>query len=355
MRRIIATAMSLVLFSMLFGQTSLNESPGGILSIKKGQEFRTIAQGYAHLEKSILITNETRFRMASVSKQFTAMAVYLLIQDEKLNFDTPIRNIFPELPVSCKKIQIQHLLNHTSGLVDYENVIPTSQKMQLSDADVLKLIQNLDTVYFEPGTQFQYSNTAYCLLSLVVERVSKQPFEDFCRTRIFHYLGMQDAQISASHGFERRAFGYHPKDSVFQFADQSITSATRGDGGVYISADDFGKWLGKKNPLLSARFFKDLETYKVPVKDEVYYSLGFFFTKSEDGNLTLFHSGESIGFHNIMLFQPQHDLIIALFTNRDDKYIVKVWEIAMKDENIIIPNIKESLFLWLNKVYNGDI
>jgi len=357
------TILSLLFYNVAFGQVSEDilkkyypnsQIPGGVLLIKSDAEVKTSVVGLSHLEKNISIIKETRFRMASVSKQFTAMAVYLLIQDGKIDFETPIKEIFPELPSSTFPIKVKHLLNHSSGLVDYENVIPQYQNQQLTDNDVLKLIQKLDTVYFDAGTQFRYSNTAYCLLSLIVERITNDSYEEFCETRIFNKLNMLSAQISAPDTFEDRAFGYKPKNSEFRFVDQSLTSATRGDGGVYISALDYAKWMDKSNSLLTSNFFKDLEKYKIKVKDGIYYSLGLFLTKTGDGNLTLFHSGESTGFHNIFIFQPQRNYGISLFTNRDDLLISDIFKEVMGKENFQIPNLKQPLFLWLNKVYSNE-
>ena len=362
MIRFIIFIASLLMSTVVFGQStnlseyfsSNKEEPGGILLIKKKDETKSYYHGLANQEKKLPISPDTRFRMASVSKQFTAMAVYLLIQQNKISFDTPIKSIFPEFPPACDSIKVKHLLNHSSGLADYENVIPETQKNQLSDLDVLNLIKGLDNVYFEAGSQFRYSNTAFCLLSLIVERIAVERYGDFCQREIFKKLDMQTAQISAPEGFENRAFGYHPSQSTFEFADQSITSATRGDGGVYISASDFAKWMDQRNSLFNDQFYKDLEFHKIAVKDDVYYSLGFFVTKSSNEDLTLFHSGESTGFHNIMLFQPGRDLGLSLFTNRDDLYIVDIFQKAIKSENIEIPTIREPLFLWLNKVYSGQ-
>ena len=363
MLKFIQIILSVIICTVVFGQESNNtlkkiyanqHSPGGILLIKNNSEVEITATGLAHVEQNIAISPETRFRMASVSKQFTAMAVYLLIQDGKVDFETPLKDILPELPQKASSVKIKHLLNHSSGLVDYENFIPEDQKQQLTDNDVLHLIQDLDSVHFESGTQFRYSNTAYCLLSLIVERITNESYEEFCKKRIFDTLIMTSAQISAPETFLDRAFGYKPNQSDFQFADQSITSATRGDGGVYISALDYKKWMDKGNSLFTPQFFKDLEKYKIKVKDGIYYSLGLFLTITNDGNLTLFHSGESTGFHNIFIFQPQHNYGISLFTNRDDLLISDIFDEIMKRENIAIPNLNKPLFVWLSKVYSNE-
>lgn len=362
MRKYFCTTLGLLLFTMTFAQSSndiLNstyhsEEAGGILVWKNEDNLNMSFVGKAHIEKNISINEETRFRMASVSKQFTAMAIYLLIREGKISFETEIRTIFPELNTINEPIKIKHLLNHSSGLADYENLIPKNQTSQLSDNDVLDLIKDIDSVYFEAGSKFRYSNTAYCLMSLIVERVSEQSYESFCKQRIFDKLDMKSAQISAPMTFETRAFGYHPNNNTFIFADQSITSATRGDGGVYIPATDFAKWMDKKNPLFTSQFFNDLKQYSIEVKDGVFYGLGLFYASTNDGMLTIFHSGESTGFHNIFLFQPDSNVGISLFTNRDDLKIASIIQEVMQDQNIQINSINQSLFLWLNKVYSND-
>lgn len=330
------------------------QEPGGILSQKKDGVMKMSSQGMAHLKENRAITSHTRFRMASVSKQFTAMAIYLLIKDNKISFETPLRTLFPELSSAYDPVKVKHLINHSSGLMDYENLIPNDQKNQLSDGDVLQLIQNQDSLYFTPGTQFRYSNTAYCLMSLIVERVSNLGYEVFCYENIFKRLNMTSAQISAPQTYENRAFGYRPKGNEFYFADQSITSATRGDGGVYIAAEDYLNWADRNNILFAADFYTDFEQQAMLVKDNVYYSMGWFYTKSDEGFLTMFHSGESTGFHNIVLFQPEPNRAYTLFTNRDDLRIAKIFDEVLSKENINLPSLSESLFLWLNNVYSGE-
>src|SRR5690606_19355694 len=183
---------------------------------------------------------------------------------------------------------------------------------------------------------------------------TNESYEEFCKKRIFYTLIMTSAEISAPETFLDRAFCYKSNQSDFQFADQSIISATIGDSGVYISTLDYKKWIDKGNSLFKTQLFKDLEKYKIKVKDGIYYSLGLFLTITNDGNLTLFHSGESTGFHNIFIFQPQHNYGISLFTNRDDLLISDIFDEIMKRENIAIPNLNKPLFVWLSKVYSNE-
>ena len=200
--------------------------------------------GLANVETKSLITPETNFRMASVSKQFTAMGILLLEKGGKLSLNDPLTKFFPNFNGKVgQKVQIRHLLTHSSGILDYEAVMNPNQREQLSDADVLTLIKDRDSLYFEPGIQFRYSNSAYCLLALVIEKVSGKPFASFIRQRIFQPLKMNQSVIyEAGKPIANRAMGYRKKDNRFVFSDQSVTSATKGDGGVYTSLIDYQKW-----------------------------------------------------------------------------------------------------------------
>jgi len=116
--------------------------------------------------------------------------VMLLATGGKLRYDQPVRDFLPELPAAAQPVTIRHLLNHTSGLVDYEDLVPESRTAQLDDRDVLGLLAGKDSVYFPAGSQYRYSNSGYVLLGLIVARASGLSFPEFVRTRIFQPLGM---------------------------------------------------------------------------------------------------------------------------------------------------------------------
>ncbi|VTP97042.1 serine hydrolase domain-containing protein [Sphingobacterium daejeonense] len=121
--------------------------------------------------------------------------------------------------------------------MDYEGLIPVNQKDQLSDLDVLKIIEPLDSVYFQPGSKWRYSNTGYCLLALIIEKVSGKNYSNYVNEKIFSVFGMRNSLVyNPEDKISNRAFGYHLQNDKFRFADQSLTSATKGDGGVYTSA-----------------------------------------------------------------------------------------------------------------------
>src|SRR5690606_19083322 len=128
----------------------------------------------------------------SVSKQFTAAAVLLLAEDGALTLDDPVKRWLPSLPAAADAITLRHLLSHTGGLLDYEDLMAADATAQVHDQDVLHLLEGQDRTYFAPGTAYRYSNSGYALLALVVGKASGTDFARFLRQRIFLPLGMHD-------------------------------------------------------------------------------------------------------------------------------------------------------------------
>src|SRR5690606_9697899 len=277
-----------------------------------------------------------------------------LVENKQLDLNRPLSIWFEELPDSWKDVTPKHLLNHSSGIWDYEDLIPKGQKQQLSDQDVLQLARQKDTLYFATGSRFRYSNTGYCLLALLVEKVSGEPFDDFVKQQLFQPIGITDALVYRStSSIKDRAYGYHPQGDTFVFADQSITSATQGDGGVYFSAEDYHLWVNKQlfRDFQKEDFNRLYEKNAIPVKDNVFYNIGLFGFYNDENNLYLFHSGESTGFHNIVYIDLQKKLIISIFTNRDDLQITTAFEEIRHAMKLKSP-VQSKLFDWLSKVYS---
>ena len=165
--------------------------PGAaVLVLHDGQPVFRRGYGLAVVEDGTAVTAASNFRLASVSKQFTAAAVLLLVEDGRLGLNQPARQWLPELPPAAAAITIRQLLSHTSGLLDYEDLMDPADTRQVHDADVLTLLSREDRLNFAPGTQYRYSNSGYALLALIVGRASGQDFATFLQQRIFRPLGM---------------------------------------------------------------------------------------------------------------------------------------------------------------------
>lgn len=260
----------------------------------------------------------TNFRMASVSKQFTAMCILLLEKDKKLSLDDPISRFFPEIPAAVgQKIMLRHLLTHSSGIIDYEEIMDESQSTQLLDADVLNLLKDQDTTYFKPGSRFRYSNSAYALLALITEKVSGQSFPEFMYQRIFKPLKMKKSLVyQANINIPNRAMGFaRDKNNKIYANDQSTTSAVKGDGGVYTSLNDYKKWIqGIWNGTL-IDLTPVLSRLNFSIKEHTgsYYGPGWFYF--DKGSPALFHSGSTCGFSTFSINIPEHKTSIVYFSN----------------------------------------
>jgi CubicO group peptidase (beta-lactamase class C family) len=225
------------------------------------------------------IDSATNFRLASVTKQFTAMTIMLLVRDGKLRYDQTLASLWPDFPAYGKNITIRQLLQHTSGLPDYEDLMEAIEKShgprwspekQIQDTEVLALLKAETHGKFPPGSSWAYSNSGYVVLGLIIAKVSGVSYPDFLRARIFAPLHMDNTivYVRGKNEVANRAYGHSQvsgsvlanpestrvsgsvladpestKDSdTFRETDQSSTSATLGDGGIYSNLLDLAKW-----------------------------------------------------------------------------------------------------------------
>jgi CubicO group peptidase (beta-lactamase class C family) len=293
--------------------------PGAsLLVLRDGRPVVRASYGLADLETHTPATPETNYRLASVSKQFTAASILLLAEDGRLTLDDRGHTWLPSLPKAAETVTIRHLLTHTSGLIDYEDVIPGNLAAQLHDADVLRLLETQDHTYFRPGTGYRYSNSGYALLALIVQRASGKTFAKFLRERIFQPLGMFNtvAHEEGVSTVNNRAFGYTQEAGRWSRTDQDPTSTVLGDGGIYSSIDDLAKWDAAlyDGRLLQPSSLRAAFTPATHTDDpEIEYGYGWRITGE-----TLWHSGESVGFRNVIVRYPKRHATVVVLTNRND-------------------------------------
>jgi CubicO group peptidase (beta-lactamase class C family) len=343
----------------IFAPLVTEHSPGlAILVLKDGKKLFERGYSLRDIQTAAKIDAHTNFRLASCSKQFTAMATMLLVHDGKLRYDQTLSEIFQEFPAYGKSITIRNLLNHTAGLQDYESLMdqadaPNStypfphhwtQKKQIQDAEVLTLLEQTDHAMFPPGRQWYYSNSGYVVLGLVVAKISGQPFSEFLRQRIFAPLKM-DHTVAYQRGknqITNRAYGHTKEGNTWQPADQSPTSATLGDGGIYSSLEDLAKWdealrnnqlLSKEEmqPALTPFVFPDGHQPVWPVNSDrpagspALYGFGWFLDPYGNHSRS-WHYGETQGFRSyivrftgkITATDPLAGLTIIILCNRTD-------------------------------------
>jgi CubicO group peptidase (beta-lactamase class C family) len=295
------------------------DAPGAsVLVLRDGEPVVRASYGLADLEAGTPTTPETNYRLASMTKQFTAASILLLAEDGSLTLDDHAHEWLPSLPQAAETVTIRHLLTHTSGLIDYEDVIPRTFIAQLHDADVLRLLETQHRTYFRPGTDYRYSNGGYALLARIVQGASGKTFATFLRERIFQPLGM-NGTVAHEEGIStvnHRAFGYTEEFGWWNLTDQDPTSAVLGDGGIYSSIDDLAKWDAAlyDSRLLQPSSLQAAFTPATRTNDpRVEYGYGWRITGE-----TLWHSGESIGFRNVIVRYPKRHMTVVVLTNRNE-------------------------------------
>jgi len=307
-----------------------------VLVVRNGQVVFRRGYGVTDLWTRHAIDEQTDFRLASFTKQFTATCIILLAHDGKLQYDDPLTKFFPEFPAYGKTITVRNLLNHTSGLPDYEDILtkqypdtPEDKIPQILDAGVLKLLEQQTVGQFPAGSKWQYSNSGYATLAMIVEKVSGQRFGDFLHERIFVPLKMNRslAYENGRNEVPKRAFGHTKKGNAWQETDQSPTSAVLGDGGIYTSLEDLEKWdrALREHTLLGET---EMQPALTPVKvsgampttgngKAVSYGFGWFLDPYQ-GHKRMWHDGETVGFRTTIQRFPEDKLTVIVLANRAD-------------------------------------
>jgi len=343
--------------SVLAGLVKPDEPGFTVLIRYGGRTVYTRAEGVRDLRSKAKIDARTNFRLASFTKQFTAMAIMLLVHDGKLRYDQSLAELLPDFPAYGKSITVRNLLNHTSGLPDYEDLMDAMEKRkgplwssekQIQDEEVLRLLKQEEHGKFAPGTSWSYSNSGYVVLGIVVAKASGKSYGEFLRQRIFAPLKMNHTLVyqKGKNEVSDRAFGHSKEKDLYKETDQSSTSATLGDGGIYSNLEDLAKWDDalRNHALLSA---KEIQPALTPVKlnngseprwplepnddnlhpgKPVSYGFGWFLDPFESvpvasygRHARMWHTGSTMGFRTVIeRFTEGDRLTVIILCNRTD-------------------------------------
>jgi CubicO group peptidase (beta-lactamase class C family) len=291
----------------------------GVLVMRNGEVLHRRGYGLAHIEKKIPVTSKTVFRLASVSKQFTAYAIMMLAERKKLSLEDDVRKYISELPEYDRQrpIRIRDLLHHMSGLPEYFALIDDSgmDEAKVQNSDVAKMFKGTK-LRFETGTRFRYTNSNYVLLALVIERISRNSFGTFLKAELFKPLKMNGASV-----FERsdmivpgQAYGYRRRRGTWR--SYSSPLATSGDGAVMISLDHFVLWERElRSPtLVSRKLVKQAFTPgKLDNGRSVNYGYGWAVSKNG-----VDHSGSWSGIATFITRNLDTGLTVVVLSNDND-------------------------------------
>lgn len=285
---------------------------GNILVYENEEIIFQNADGLRSIDPIDSLTLASQFRLASVSKQFTGVAIMKLKQKGKLDYGQKVNTILTDFPYDA--ITIRHLLHHTSGLADYEEVIeenfvpqdPTKRYI-LGNDEIMKIFFEVNPdLYFQPGEEWEYSNTGYMVLASIVEKVSNQHFRDFLRENIFEPLGMNNTllyeyQEENDLKMPNRVFGYQKAINQVDYEpnDYDIVNDVRGDGGIYSTLYDLYKWnmaLVNYEVLPKAYMDEAWSWGALNNGEKTRYGFGWKFPKDTTAAKAVFHAGGWVGF-----------------------------------------------------------
>lgn len=314
--------------------------------------------GLADLPSRTPVVADTRFNIASVSKQFTAVAVLQLVADGKLSLEDPVGRYFPEYTDPLwQEVQIRHLLSHSSGIPDERGYLSREAKVNGDEALALEYLQTLDHLHFAPGSAYEYINPTFVLLGRLVERISGQAFTDYMQEHVFDpagmgqtaYIGLEEGQ-QAAHAYEYERETGDGEESAGSRTDapewyeydygEETFFGTRPDGGIYTTVRDFVKWEkalrdcldDKPGALLPARLLREAFTPQTLVSGSpwsdyqnrpgTWYGYGWFI---EPEKHCIYHTGDNGGFKILAARYPDRDALVLVFAARADwdRYALK--------------------------------
>jgi CubicO group peptidase (beta-lactamase class C family) len=301
--------------------TAPGPTPGAAVGVvRDGEVVLAKAYGSADLEHDIAITPRSRFYMASVSKQFTAMAALIAAEEQGIDLEAPVREIIPELPPCAAEASLYHLLTHTSGLRDYFTLgalAGLSPETPYTEHRVLRMLARQERLNFAPGEAILYSNSGYVLASILVERATGQNLDAFARQRIFAPLGMDATRFQHDHTaiVPDKVFGYERRGETWG-AGNSLLDVV-GDGGMYSSVQDMLLWLQNlQAPRVGAAQLKRMRAPARMNGGREYkgYGMGFFLAEHR-GRATVEHSGGLMGYRTQLLWIPSERLGVVMLSN----------------------------------------
>lgn len=321
----------------LFDSKIRTPGPGAAVLVTYEGEIR-FSKGFGerNIEDAAPVTSATNMRMASVSKQFTALCILRLADQKMLSLNDQVTDYWP-YPVFAG-ITIEHLLNHTSGIADYEAhfMEDWDRSVIVENKDILTWLKTNPEPVFPPGSRWEYSNTAYLVLALLVEKVSGIPFDTFAKEQVLGPAGMGRStfyNLADPVEIEQRAFCYEKDSSdIWVRTDDFFLNGVMGDGALYTSIDDFSNYdtaLRNKAILseeMHAKIFapsamaipKDnglftfMSEFSFWEGEDIFYAMGWF----RSGDIA-FHSGSWYGTRTFVIHELGRPLSIALFLNSD--------------------------------------
>jgi D-alanyl-D-alanine carboxypeptidase len=305
-------------------QAVTSESVVGVsIGISRGGKL-LYANGYglANVELDVKASTDSVYRIGSITKQFTAAAILLLVEDEKIELDDPLKKFFPDYPKHGQDVTVAELLSHTSGIKDFTRLptYRTEQPNEVTPSQVIDRFQNLP-LDFEPGEKFQYCNSGYFLLGAIVEQVAEQSFEQFLQDRLFKTAKLKHTYSDKYTAvIPNRTTGYSRWNGNLRNAPYLNMKQTTGAGDLVSTVTDLLLW---NDALMNNQILRPETTIRMTTKGKLNngkptnYALGLF-VRSLDGNKVIRHGGGINGYRAELAYFPDSKLTIAVLANSDN-------------------------------------
>jgi CubicO group peptidase (beta-lactamase class C family) len=292
-----------------------------ILVAKDGEIVLRKAYGKSNLELDIDMIPENVFEIGSITKQFTAVGILMLLEEGKLSLDDEITKFIPDYPTQDTKITIHHLLTHTSGIKSYTSM-PSLREFARDDLSVTELIDAFknEPMDFKPNEQFRYNNSGYVLLGYIIEQITGKTYEEFVQKRIFDKLKMKNSYYgSQSRVIKNRAYGYQQREKGFVNADYISMTIPYAAGSLMSTVDDLYKWNTaiRNHKLISKESTEKAFTdYKINNGNNMSYGYGWFMARIQDVPV-IEHGGGIFGFVSQGIYVPSENVYVIILTNCD--------------------------------------
>ncbi len=298
-------------------------TPGGVVAVVEGGEMIFAkAYGSANLTYGIPFTVDTRTNIGSTSKQFTAYAIMLLAKEGKIDLDADVRTYLDELPDLGATVTVRHLLTHTSGYREFLNLLAmTGRRIDRGDSiardELIRVIQRQAELQNEPGSEFNYNNTAFGLLATIVERLGDAPFPEWMKANIFEPLGMHDTMVrgDAITIVAHSAMGYVPGDGGYR--NGLDLGGSMGAGGIYTTVGDLAKWVRNYHTgeLGGPAIFEQMSTpYTLTNGKSTNYGFGLFMDEVR-GLKRIHHGGADTAHRSMVRYYPDLDVAVITQSN----------------------------------------
>ena len=305
----------------LVQSTFTPDEPGvAVIVIQASEVIYRKSYGMANLELGVSITEEMVFRLGSITKQFTAVAVLMLMEQGKLALDDPITKFLPDYPTHDHLITVEHLLTHTSGIKSYTSM-PEWLSVERKDFAVSELIDffKYQPMQFAPGKRWFYNNSGYILLGAIIEKVSGQTYEQFIQQNIFDVLGMKHSYYDVPQRIiPGRASGYQKGKNGYLNAEYLSMTQAYAAGALASTVDDLAIWdaaLYTEQLISQKTLLQAFTPYNLP---DCCYGYGWFISNYQ-GHQIVEHGGGIDGFVTHAVRIPDERIFVAMFSNNDDK------------------------------------